>query len=98
MAVLDMTRFVERLRYFDGQRLFADDLQGVEAFNREMRWLHNRSLHQPGIGSGLAVAGRRGDREVRIQQRTGSSRRRTTPRGRQTPSRVSTTSRLASSG
>ena len=57
MGVLDMTAFVERLRFFDGQRLFADDLQGVDAFNREMRWLHNRSLHQPGIGSGYAVSG-----------------------------------------
>jgi hypothetical protein len=54
------------LRFFDGQRLFADDLQGVEAFNREMRWLHNRSLHQPGIGSGFAVAGPVDAREVTV--------------------------------
>jgi hypothetical protein len=66
MGILDETRFVERLRFFDGQRLFASDLQGIEAFNREMRWLHNRSLHQSGIGRGLAVTGRRDDREVRV--------------------------------
>src|SRR3954454_12726023 len=66
MGILDETAAIERLRFFDGQRLFASDLQGIEAFNREMRWLHNRSLHQPGIGKGFAVTGRRGDREVRI--------------------------------
>jgi hypothetical protein len=31
-----------------------------------MRWLHNQSLHQPGIGRGLAVTGRRDEREVRV--------------------------------
>jgi hypothetical protein len=66
MGILDETRFVERLQFFNGQRLFADDLQGIEAFNREMRWLHNRSLHQYGIGNGYAVRGDKGDREVWI--------------------------------
>jgi hypothetical protein len=66
MGVLDETRFVERLQFFDGQRLFASDLQGIEAFNREMRWLHNRSLHQPGVGSGFAVHGKKGDRTVTL--------------------------------
>jgi hypothetical protein len=66
MDFLNQTRFIERLQFFDNQRLFANDLQSLEAFNREMRWLHNRSLHQPGIGNGLAVAGRKGEREVVI--------------------------------
>src|SRR6185503_13925357 len=66
MEILKETRFIERLQFFNGQRLFASDLQGLEAFNREMRWLHNRSLHQPGIGNGFAVAGAKGDREVSI--------------------------------
>ena len=66
MGILDNTRMIERLQFFDGMRLFADDLQGLEAFNREMRELHNRSLHQPGIGNGFAVYGKRGDREVTI--------------------------------
>lgn len=66
MSLLDRTRFVERFQFFDGQRLFADDLQGLEAFHRELRQLHNASLHQPGIGSGFAVAGEPGDREVTI--------------------------------
>lgn len=66
MDLFKETRFIERLQFFDGQRLLAADLQGLEAFNREMRWLHNRSLHQPGIGNGLAVSGKKGDREVKI--------------------------------
>jgi len=66
MSILDKTRMIERLQFFDGMRLFANDLQGLEAFNREMRELHNRSLHQPGIGNGFAVYGKRGDREVTI--------------------------------
>jgi len=66
MGLLDETRYPERLQFFNGQRLFADDLQGVEAFNREMRWLHNRSLHQCGIGNGYKVTGNKGDRQVTI--------------------------------
>lgn len=66
MNILDQTRFIERQQFFNGQRLFADDLQSLEAFNREMRWLHNKSLHRPGIGNGFAVSGKKGDREVTI--------------------------------
>jgi hypothetical protein len=64
--MLEETRSIERLQFFNGQRLFAADLQGLEAFNREMRWLHNRSLHQAGIGNGFAVVGKKGEREVTI--------------------------------
>ena len=66
MDFLKQTRTIERLQFFNGQRLFAEDLQGIDAFNREMRWLHNISLHQIGIGNGFAVTGKRGEREVRI--------------------------------
>ena len=66
MQFIDATRSVERQRFFDGQRLFADDMQAIEAFNREMRWLHNQSLHQPGVGNGFAVHGKKGDREVAV--------------------------------
>jgi hypothetical protein len=66
MSVLDETRFVERFQFFNGQRLFASDLQGADDFNREMRWVHNRSLGQPGIGSGFAVYGKRNNREVTV--------------------------------
>jgi hypothetical protein len=57
----------ERLEFFDNQRLFASDLQNLEQFNREMRWLHNRTLHQPGVASGFAASGNKGDREVLIR-------------------------------
>jgi hypothetical protein len=67
MGLLDETRTVERQQFFNGQRLFADDLQSLESLNREMRWLHNRSLHQPGIGNGFAVRGRKGDRVVKVE-------------------------------
>jgi hypothetical protein len=66
MGVIDETQFVERQQFFDGEVLFAADLQDLEAFNREMRWLHNRSLHQPGIGNGFAVSGQKDDRQVSI--------------------------------
>ena len=66
MAIIGDTPFLERMQFFNGERLLASDLQGIEAFNREMRWLHNRSLHQPGVGSGFAVVGQKGDRQVTI--------------------------------
>lgn len=67
MSLIGSTRFLERSRFFNGQRLFAADLQAVEEFNREMRWLHNQSLHQPGIGSGFAVSGKKSARQATIQ-------------------------------
>lgn len=66
MGILDSTGAIERLSFFNGQRLFASDLQAIDAFHREMRWLHNQSLHQPGIGKGFAVSGKRDDRKVRV--------------------------------
>ena len=58
---------IERLEFFDGERLFAEDLQTLDGFNRQMRWLHNLSLHSFGIGSGFVVTGERGDREIVVQ-------------------------------
>lgn len=66
MGILGETQFLERTLFFNGQRLVAADLQDLETFDREMRWLHNMSLHQPGIGSGYAVSGKKGDRQVTI--------------------------------
>jgi hypothetical protein len=64
--LINATQFVERSQFFNGQRLFASDLQELEAFSREMRWLHNQSLHQPGIGSGYVPTGKKGGREITI--------------------------------
>lgn len=66
MAIIGTTQFLERIQFFNGERLFASDLQALESFNREMRWLHNQSLHQAGIGSGYAVIGKIGDRQVTV--------------------------------
>jgi hypothetical protein len=67
MPAISNGKFVERIRFFDGQRLFASDLQDLEQFNRAMRWLHNQSLHRAGIASGFAVLGNRDAREIVIQ-------------------------------
>src|SRR5258707_13601471 len=67
MTPIGSTKFIERVRFFDNERLIAPDLQAIDDFARQMRWLHNRSLHQPGVASGYAVAGQKGDREVTIQ-------------------------------
>ena len=66
MAIIGSTQFLERIQFFNGERLFASDLQALEAFNREMRWLHNQSLHQAGVGSGYQVIGNVGDRQVSV--------------------------------
>lgn len=58
---------LERPSFFDGQRLTAADLTDVQTFHRELRWLHNRSLHNWGIAFGYAVSGARGQRTVQIQ-------------------------------
>jgi hypothetical protein len=55
---------LERVLFFNGQRLTAEDLTAAQNVNREMRWLHNRSLHQWGVGAGMAVIGEKGAREV----------------------------------
>jgi len=57
----------ERPLFFDGQRLTAADLQAVQEYQRQLRWLHNRSLHTWGIVFGLEVIGARADREVKVQ-------------------------------
>jgi hypothetical protein len=58
---------LERITFFPGQRLHADDLTDVQTVDRELRWLHNRSLHTWGIGVGFAVAGEAGDSAVVIE-------------------------------
>jgi hypothetical protein len=57
---------LERPAFFDGQRLGPDDLEAVSRYHRELRWLHNRSLHSWGIAVGLNVTGARGDRQVTV--------------------------------
>ncbi|HVY92160.1 MAG TPA: hypothetical protein VHA14_05410 [Bryobacteraceae bacterium] len=58
---------IERIQFFNGQRLLASDLQDLEQFNRAMRCLHNLTLHQAGVGSGYAVTGNKGDSQIIVQ-------------------------------
>jgi hypothetical protein len=66
MSLIDETRYLERRRFFNGERLQDTDLNDQEEFHRQMRWLHNYSLHQPGVGNGYAVTGQKYDREVKV--------------------------------
>ncbi|HVT27903.1 MAG TPA: hypothetical protein VHE81_07795 [Lacipirellulaceae bacterium] len=68
MSILGQQQFVERLKFFNGQRLFAEDLDSIDQLHREMRWLHNQSLHQPGVGRGFAVSGVKGSKTIDIQE------------------------------
>jgi hypothetical protein len=66
MSVLDETRYLERRTFFNGEQLLDVDLNDQAEFPRQMRWLHNRSLHQSGVGNGYKVTGDKGDRQVTI--------------------------------
>jgi hypothetical protein len=57
---------MKRNAFFPGQQLMAEDLTDLNRANRELRWLHNRALHNWGIGIGLEVKGQRGDSVVSI--------------------------------
>lgn len=57
---------LERPAFFNGQLLESDDLSAMYDYHREMRWLHNRSLHGWGLAVGFAVSGGKGDRVVGI--------------------------------
>ena len=57
---------IQRTAYFNGQRLSAADLTDAQDSAREMRWLHNMSLHGWGIATGLQVSGKIGDRAVTV--------------------------------
>lgn len=57
---------LERITFFNGQRLTAEDLTALQSANRELRWLHNRSLHGWGIAAGFSVTGNKGDSAVQI--------------------------------
>jgi hypothetical protein len=48
---------LERILFFAGQLLTASDLTTLDVNNTELRWLHNRTLHNWGIGAGLDVQG-----------------------------------------
>jgi len=57
---------LERILFYPGELLTADDLTALDCNNRELRWLHNRTLHNWGIAFGLDVQGSRGDTSVTV--------------------------------
>jgi len=57
---------LERVEFFDGQQLTAEDLTALKDTNTQLRWLHTRSLHSWGIGIGFDVQGNRGDSSVTV--------------------------------
>lgn len=58
---------LERPAFFPTQRLTAGDLAAAQTYNRELRWLHNRSLHNWGIAFGLTVSGPSGSQSVTVR-------------------------------
>ena len=56
---------IKRMNYFDQQFLVVGDFMAEQTYHREMRLLHNRSLHNYGVAKGLDVA-LSGPREVTI--------------------------------
>jgi hypothetical protein len=56
---------IQRLNYFTSQFLEENDFQDEQAYHREMRHRHNRSLHTPGVVEGLEVS-KVGDRQISI--------------------------------
>lgn len=57
---------LQRPAYFDGQRLESVDLEAMGRYQRELRWLHNRSLHGWGVVTGMQVHGEQGGRVVEV--------------------------------
>jgi hypothetical protein len=57
---------LERIVFYPGELLTADDLTTLDGNSRALRWLHNRSLHNWGIGIGLDINGNRGDTSVTV--------------------------------
>ncbi len=57
---------LERVIFFPGELLSANDLSVLGDNNSELRWLHNRTLHDWGICYGFNVQGARGDTSVTV--------------------------------
>ncbi|MBL9135539.1 MAG: hypothetical protein JNK85_06705 [Verrucomicrobiales bacterium] len=47
-----MQTFFKRLNFFKGLFATAEDFQAEQQYHIEKRWLHNRSLHSPGVVRG----------------------------------------------
>jgi hypothetical protein len=57
---------IDRIRYFAGGLLTAADLTDADTNQQNLRWLHNSTLHDWGIGFGLDVSGAKGGTSVTV--------------------------------
>jgi len=58
---------LERVRYWQGQLLASGDLETQLRVDQQLRWLHNRSLHQAyGIAIGLELERDETTKEIKI--------------------------------
>ena len=55
---------LERVRFFAGQLLTAEDFEPEQNYFREKRRLHNRMLHGSGVCKGLGVSMDDGQRDT----------------------------------
>jgi len=60
---------MKRLNYFTHQFLGEQDFKDEQAYHREMRYRHNRSLHGWGVVEGLEVK-KKGEREITVEPGT----------------------------
>lgn len=57
---------LDRIAFFSGEVLTADDLSRLDSNAEQLRWLHNRTMHNWGIAYGLNVQGPRGATSVTV--------------------------------
>jgi hypothetical protein len=57
---------LDRIAFFSGELLTADDLTTLDSNAEQLRWLHNRTMHNWGIAYGLNVQGARGATSVTV--------------------------------
>lgn len=67
MSAISPVPRLERPDFAHGQRLLPRDMRALRDYSREVRWLHNRVLHEWGIGLGLGVRAAIGDRVVTVE-------------------------------
>jgi hypothetical protein len=57
---------LQRILFYSNELLTAEDLSAVDSNNQQLRWLHNRTLHNWGICYGLNVIGSTGATYVTV--------------------------------
>lgn len=57
---------IKRVRYFNGEFLFAEDFNADHEYHRSMRYRHNKHFHTLGIVTGLVVTYTAGETSVTI--------------------------------